>query len=316
MIPERITTMKEYWKERLSEWSKPPTAMEEKKGSAAAAMINDALRASPQLVSKNFKVYPTGSYRNNTNVRLNSDIDIAVVLMDSFYPALPQSLTREKLGIKDAIYCLTEFRKDVGDALERKFGSVAVDAGNITFNVRESSRRLDADVTPFLLHRQYTGELSQNRDWVFIEGVETRSRRDPSVRVINWHEQHYVNGVARNEETKHRFKRITRILKRLRNEIAADTEEIRSGIAKTPSFLIECLVYNAPDFCFNRSVDGYYEDVLQTLSYLAMLTSNDAVCRDLVEVSRLKPLFSPEQAWSREDARRFVTAAYLYLTKG
>jgi hypothetical protein len=305
--------MIQQWHERFSEWSKPPTEFEEKKGSTAAEMINDALRAYPPLSSHRFTVYPTGSYRNNTNVRLGSDIDIAVVLSESFFPVIPSGLDRNALELSDATYTLDDFRDDVGKALALKFGSSAVTPGDITFNVRESSRRQDADVTPFLQHRCYTGSRRSDGSWDFHEGAETRPRKDSSRRIVNWHEQHYVQGVQRNIETSRRFKRITRILKRLRDHMLIESAGQESSSVGTPSFLIECLVYNVPDSCFNRNQAGYYDDVYATLSHLWVFTLNDQTCEGFVEVSRMKRLFSPGQAWTRVDAHNFIKRAYLRL---
>ena len=71
---------------------------------------------------------------------------------------------------------------------------------------------------------------------------------DSGSRIINWPEQTYNNGVERNTATGRKYKRVIRILKRLRDRMQDD------GIAiakKTPSFLIECLVWNADvDFGF------------------------------------------------------------------
>src|SRR5438309_11871699 len=88
-----------------------------------------------------------------------------------------------------------------------------------------------------------------------------RPRSDPNKRIINWHKQHYGSGIRRNEETKHRFKRVTRILKRLRNEMREQGDSIQRAAADAPpSFLLECLVYSAPDECFTND-ETYYDDV-------------------------------------------------------
>lgn len=304
------------WHERFKSWSKPPTEAEEAKGSRAAEMIKDALRSYPPLQLRNFAVYPTGSYRNNTNVRLDSDIDVAVVLQDACYNELPSdgSLTREMLGMSTAQYGLSQFRDDVGAALVRKFGTSGITPGDKTFNVHESSRRLDADVTPFLLHRRYTGRKNSDGTWPYLEGAETRSRKNPSQSIINWHQQHYDEGVNRNNATKRRFKRITRILKRLRNEMKdSQVGQFSAAANPIPSFLIECLVFNAPDSCFNREEGSYYEDVKATIVHLWGDTKEDLNCKQYLEVSRLKWLFYPDQPWSRSAAHNFLLHAWTYV---
>jgi hypothetical protein len=304
------------WHELFKLWSKPPTEGEEAKGSKAADMIRDALRSYPALQAPNFNVCPTGSYRNNTNVRLGSDIDVAVVLRDAVYNVFPPdgSVTREMLGLSDAQYGLVEFREDVRAALIQKFGSSGMTPGDKTFNVHESTRRLDADVTPFLLHRRYTGRRNLDGSWHYFEGAETRSRKNPGVSIINWHQQHYDEGVKRNDVTKRRFKRITRILKRLRADMRDNGDRVSSAAAEPiPSFLIECLVFNASDGCFNREEGSYYEDVKETIRSLYHATRDDAVCKDYVEVSKLKYLFRATQPWSREGANEFLLKAWHHV---
>jgi hypothetical protein len=304
------------WHELFKTWSKPPTEGEEAKGSKAAEMISDALRSYPALQKRNFGVYSTGSYRNNTNVRLDSDIDVAVVLRDAVYNVFPSdgTVTREMLGLSDAQYGLTEFREDVSAALVGKFGFSGMTPGDKTFNVHESDRRLDADVTPFLLHREYTGRKNPDGSWHYYEGAETRSRKNLSQRIVNWHQQHYDEGVARNEITKRRFKRITRILKRLRNDMReSPVSQISAAAEPIPSFLIECLVFNAADTSFNLQEGSYYQDIRATLLDLWSGTREEAPCNKYVEVSRMKSLFRSEQAWSRVAAHEFLLRAWQHV---
>jgi len=304
------------WHELFKSWSKPPTETEEAKGRTAADMIKDALRSDPALQQRNFDVCPTGSYRNNTNVRLGSDIDVAVILRDAVYFEFPSdgSLTREKLRVSDVTYGLSNFREDVGAALLRKFGSGGVTPGDKTFNVHESSRRLDADVTPFLLHRRYTGRKNADGSWHYFKGAETRPRKDASQRIINWHQQHYDEGVKRNEVTNRRFKRVTRILKRLRNDMMENGRmDIAAAAKPIPSFLIECLVFNAPDTCFNLEEGTYHSDVRQTIKRLWNATKDDASCKEYREVSRLKWLFHPSQPWSRAEVHEFLLQSWRHV---
>lgn len=304
------------WHEEFKSWAKPPTEIEEKKGSLAADMIRDALQSYPPLQNRQFSVYATGSYRNNTNVQLDSDIDVAIVLHDAVFHELPDNNvpSRQTLGLQPAQYGFDTFRQDVGVALERKVGPTGITPADKTFNVHESRRRLDADVTPFLLHRLYTGGKNLDGTWHYYEGVETRSRKDPGKRIINWHEQHYDEGVRRNEETGRRFKRITRILKRLRGEMREQgSASIAAAADPIPSFLIECLVFNAPDSCFNCTEGSYYEDVRATIAFLWNGSETDELCKDYVEVSRMKSLFSPAQPWSRDAVHEFLLGAWRHV---
>lgn len=304
------------WRELFKSWAKPPSETEEKKGANAARMINDALRGDEALRVRSFDVYATGSYRNNTNVRLGSDIDIAIVLTDAVFSEYPVSgpPTRELLGFTPAKYGLAEFREDVGRSLKAKFGEHGVTPTDKTFNIHENTYRLDADATVFCEHRRYTGRTNDDKSWHYYKGVETRPRDDSSKRIINWHQQHYDQGVARNAATRRRFKRITRILKRLRDDMSSSkVQAVAAAANPMASFLIECLVFNAPDACFNREEGSYYEDTKSVIQNLYAATDNDKSCAELVEVSHLKYLFRSTQPWTRASAHEFLLRAWQHV---
>jgi hypothetical protein len=264
-------------------------------------------------------VYASGSYRNNTNIRLGSDIDVAIVLTSAMYCEYPASglPSRELLGMSTATYGLVSFRDDVGLALKAKFGSAGVTAGDKTFNVHENSYRLDADATVFCGHRRYTGKTNADGSWHYYEGVETRSRSNPDKSIVNWHQAHYDEGVARNTQTKRRFKRITRIIKRLRDDMIVYGVPGAVLAAKPmASFLIECLVFNATDDCFNREEGSYYEDTKAVIKWLYAATSDDVACKELLEVSRFKYLFRSTQPWSRVGAHEFLRCAWQHVGFG
>ncbi len=304
------------WHETFKSWAKPPTETEEEKGSLAANTIRAAVRESPALASRNFEVYATGSYRNNTNVELASDIDVAIVLTEAVYYELPPtgSPTRAELGFKDATYGLDHFRNDVAKALLAKFGARGVSAGEKAFNVHETSTRLDADAAVFLEYRRYTGEKNPDGTWAYLSGAELRTRGNATARIINWHRQHAAEGIARNDATKRRFKRITRIFKRLRDDMREHgTAEAKAAALPIPSFLLECLVFNALDTCFNRVDGSYFEDVKATMVAQWNATKEDSGCASFVEVSRLKPLFATGQPWRRDAVHDFLLRAWQHV---
>lgn len=304
------------WHESFKSWAKPPTETEEAKGSLAATTISAAVRESPALANRKFEVYATGSYRNNTNVKLASDIDVAIVLTEAVYYQLPPtgSPTLAEIGLTDVTYGLVEFRNDVAKALEAKFGVKGVTAGEKAFNVHETSTRLDADAAVFLEYRRYTGAKNPDGTWVYLPGAEMRPSGNPTLRVINWHRQHYAEGIARNDATKRRFKRITRILKRLRDDMRENgTTEVKAAALPIPSFLLECLVFNAPDTCFNLVEGSYFEDVKAIVVAQYDATKDDSSCASFVEVSRLKPLFANGQPWRRAAVHAFLLQAWKHV---
>jgi hypothetical protein len=302
------------WHEKFKQWSKPPTDTEEAKASTAAEMINKAVRDAKILENRNFKVYPTGSYRNNTNIKLGSDVDIALVLTDAFFYQLPAGRSPAEFGLTgQADYGFTEFRNDVGRALKKQFGD-DVKPGTKTFDIAATSSRLPADATPFLLHRTYTGKRKLDGTWEYHEGVELRPTDDPTKRIINWHDQHYASGVERNRITGRRFKRIARIIKQLREDMRTGGKaEAKAAAAPAASFLIECLVFNAPDSCFNLQEGTYYDDVKAVILDGYKKTEGDTSAATMLEVNERKLLFGAHQGWTREQARDFLARAWHHV---
>lgn len=304
------------WDAVFATWSKPPSDTEDEKANRAERMITDAVRSSPALAERNFDVYASGSYRNNTNVRLDSDVDVAVVFRDAVYCRYPANglPNRQLLGYTDAKFTYAQTRDDVGRALVEKFGHFGVTEGDKAFDVHANTVRLDADVGVFLEHRRFTGRQTPEGSWLYDRGVEMRSREKPDASIINWHQQHYEQGVARNDATKRRFKRVTRILKRLRNEMVEGLDFDRADAARPmASFLIECIVFNAPDSCFNLSEDSFYPDVRAVISAMWNATKDDASADKLVEVSRMKTLFRDGQSWTRDQVHRFLLHAWKHV---
>ena len=299
------------WKALFTSWSKPASDTEEAKAARAARMIRQAIHEHEPLKAKETSVYATGSYRNNTNTRLESDIDIAVVLHDAFFSEYPSDKPPQASDLRHhkASYGLSNFRTDVGQALSRKFGADGVTSGTKAFDVHESSARLDADVAVFVEHRRYTGKKNGDGTWHYLEGVEMRGSENR--KIINWHEQHYEEGVAKNDRTGRRYKRVARILKRLRDDMQETGRTEARTAADVPSFLLECLAYNASDDCYPN--DQLYDDVQAVVAELWNKTKPETKDLVLVEVSGLKWLFGKTQPWSKATAHEFLIRAWQHV---
>lgn len=300
------------WHERFSRMARPASETEESKAERAGRMVREALRSSSALQLRDFDVVAFGSYRNNTNVRAGSDVDLAAVLRSAHWYDLPPggALSREMLGLTDASYGLDAFRADVQRALHEQFGAADVAPGRIALTVDEGAARLVADVTPYLLHRRYTGNSATGHGWEYLEGIETRPTDAPSRRLIQWPEQHYKNGVEKNAGTNRRYKRVVRILKCLRDELRQSSlSAVRVVANATPSCFIEHAVFNVPDHLFNQNDGSYYDDVRSTLRSLWNAARDPSHAGSLKEVSMLHSLFRPTEPWSPqllEDFTRLV----------
>jgi hypothetical protein len=301
------------WGDRFKRWSKPFSDSEETMADNAANVIRSAVDNHDGLSARDIEVYPTGSYHNNTNVRGESDIDVAVVCHNSIFFDLPTGENAAKFGITTpAAYSFETFRQDVHDALEAQFGT-GMTPGDKAFNVHENTYRLEADVTPFFEYRRYSGEVTTEGNWATTKGVKSIGVSGGTF--INYHIDHYDEGVKRNKATARRFKRITRIIKNVKFDMIENGSAAAKAIAKEmPSFLIECLVFNAPDNCFNQGSDGYVEDVRCVIADLWERTKPAGDARErMVEVNYRKWLFRSGQSWKVETVHEFLLEAWRHL---
>lgn len=294
------------WESTFRLWSKPSSDTEEEKCKNAERGIKAAIDESPELSKRNIVVFPQGSYRNNTNVRQDSDVDICILCKDVFFYDLPSdgSVTKATATITDAQYEYSAFKNEVETALVRKFGRNMVKRGNKAFDIHENTYRVDSDAVACFQYREYY------RDYVgqirHREGTELHP--DDGGRVINFPDQHYENGVSKNNSTSGRFKFMARVIKRLRNEM----EEANIPEAKPiPSFLIECLVFNTPDNYFGNA--EYVADVRNVIAHTYLATDSRDKCKDWLEVNKIKFLFHITQPWTVEQAHAFLSAAWRYV---
>jgi hypothetical protein len=138
--------------------------------------------------------------------------------------------------------------------------------------------------------------------------VGTSFLPDAGHRVINWPEQNYANGVAKNERTGRQFKAMVRILKRLRGEMDDAGYQSAKSVS---SYLVECLVWNVPDAGFGHS--ALRADLRYVLAHLFNETRVEESCKEWGEVNELKYLFRPSQPWTRQAANKFLDEAWKFV---
>jgi hypothetical protein len=294
------------WEATFRDWKKPSSDTEAAKMENAERMIRDAIRGCPILAQRTIEIFAQGSYRNNTNVRQDSDVDICVRCMDYSFDDFTHAggVQPVDIGRYASSYTYAQFKSEVGTALVKKFGEKGVTRGSKAYDVHANSYRIDADVVAVLEHRMYFKDWRGQLD--YQSGAEFHP--DTGGQIINWPNQHYQSGVAKNQATGSRFKYITRCIKRLRY-LMAD-----KGIAAAkpiPSYLVECLVWNAPDKSFGH--DEYVSDVRDVLAHAYNNTRQHDLCDKWMEVNGIKFLFHWSQPWTRQQAFDFVSAAWDYV---
>jgi hypothetical protein len=148
-----MTINRDEWDAQFLRWSRPASDTEDQKRDRTENAIREALQESPALASIEYRVFAKGSYKNSTNVRLDSDVDVAAECREFMYtdltgPAVEWS--KESLGITPytGTYTPEQFRHDVENALIDRFGKSVDVSGNKALQVREGSTSLAADVVP------------------------------------------------------------------------------------------------------------------------------------------------------------------------
>src|SRR6478672_597240 len=298
--------------EQLSKWTQPAFGNEDARRENTEKVSGDSIRGNDFLAKLSIDVYAKGSYKNNTNVRRDSDVDIAVEYTDILMFNYAQGVTQDEVwrarGIdrysgplqgNDGSFGIDQFKDAIEEALVSAFGRSAVSRSNKVFTVRESSRSLAADVVPCVTHDHQWSPTS------YARGIQLLADKPPRRSVINYPMQHYRNGIEKNTDTSKRFKRIVRILKNLENKMVVD------GVcSEVPSYLIESLVFNCPTNCFSGS---WAQQVRAVLVHIWEDTK-EAECEDRwFEVNNIKFLFHVTQKWTRADARSFVHEAWQYV---
>lgn len=240
----------------------------------------------------NYEVYLQGSYKNDTNIRGDSDVDVVVQLNSAFLSNLTEEQKRW-FGFTTAKYGWDEFRQDVLNALRKYYVSTKVIEGRKSLKVQ--TPYLPADVVVCIQYRKYPPSPRSVDD--YAEGmtfyVPTENRW-----VINYPKLHYDNGVKKNDAADGWYKLTVRIFKNARNYLV-DRGVIPSDLA--PSYFLECLLYNVPNQMFGRSFQDTFCNVVKWLS--------QANLRDFWCQNEQVRLFgdSPEQ-WSEHKARQLISA--------
>jgi hypothetical protein len=292
----------------LSTWAAGPSAAEDTKCSNAETAIRRAVTKNTSLTSDSVRVFTQGSYASKTNVRLDSDVDVCACRYGQFYYELPSGgvATPAAYGIVPATIAFGEYKGRVGTALVNELGQESVTRGNKAFDVHANTYRVDADVVPAFEHRRYTG-FDAGGNPLYHSGIKIVA--DTGHVIINWPQQTHDNGIAKNNRTSRMYKRVIRILKRIRNDMQAKSIQDAQNVA---SFLIECLVWNTPDTYLSEST---YKAALRNVvvhTYNATL-SQDA-CNEWGEVNELMYLFREgAKPWTRQQANSFLGAVWRHV---
>ena len=237
-----------------------------------------------------YEFYLQGSYRNDTNLTGDSDVDVVLELTSSFRheeSSLSQ-YERDMLteSFQPATHTWDDFRRETLKALENGFGREFVAQGNKSIKLKEDRPRLAADVVACMQHRKYVSRSS------YVSGITFYALRDKRW-IVNYPNEHYKNGAAKSRRTWDRYKRTVRMFKSARNHMES---ERRISPELAPSYFVECLLYNAPDSAFHP---GFQETYRSVIIWMLQAKFDELICQNGQQL-----LFgtSPDQ-WSLTSAR-------------
>ncbi|WP_405819586.1 hypothetical protein OG241_30085 [Streptomyces sp. NBC_01390] len=296
--------------EKLARYRAPSSDTEQDKQQRAERMVRNAVNSWSGFNDIGIKLLPKGSYKNNTNVRADSDVDIAVVHEGFYYYDDSALYDHDKIhgSVSMKHFDGPSFRRELERAMRDAYGSDCDTSGSTAIEISENGGRVKADVVPSFHYRHYHYDLLGKV--TYREG--TKTWRTNGEWVINYPEQQYANGVAKNNRTGTRYKQMVRILKRVENDLAASGQ-----IEELPSYFMECLVYCTPDGRFNHEGrTPLTDDITAALAYIWNETKAGGSAKDWHEPNGIKPLFGPGQKWSIEKANKLALKAWHNLGLG
>ncbi len=291
------------WENIFNSWSHSPSKTEQERCERVIRAIRNAIDLSPKLKARQILVFPQGSSYNR--------VEIGVMLHEPLLPQYQVGKSNTDFGNVDFECKFNQLKDELEEALASYFGRSVVTRGNKAFEIKATASHVAVDVVLLFEFRHYLDNGGSLARVALIP--------DDTVRLIeNFTEfllsswpttpRHYENGVSKNTATNRRFKGMARILKKLCNEMG-DAGNVAAQAV--PSYLLECLVWNAPNTCFNYHT---WEDRVQSvMQFLWCNTMEHSLCSEWCEVDTIKYLFHGSQPWTRQQAHDFIDVAWLYV---
>ena len=288
---------------QVDQWGQPPDERSEEKCQRTAERIK-------QVISGHFgssvELYLQGSYRNRTNVKTDSDVDIVAEHTGYFFHDIsalsPDDQARYNQSRTPASYKFEQFKIDMHNLLIREFGSTLVQRKNKCIYIAKDAYRVNADVVPCYSFKRFCTYKD-----VEAEGMALLS--DDGKLVNNFPKQHYENGAQKNIRTNGKYKSVIRALKVARNQLC-DAGQISDDAM--PSFLLECLIWNVSDS--QLSQPSVYESAREAIKQIWNDMQNNSSISNYAEVSDLRWLLRGAEATQNiEKAKNFMGVVWNYI---
>ncbi len=246
--------------------------------------IRKAMDEHKGLSQFNFEVFLQGSYKNDTNLGGDSDVDVVMRLASKLKPrmAVPTGKQLKKdVSHKVAHQRWKSFHDEALKAMRAAYGKDA-SSGRKTIKVAKGKIQADADLVVTLSYREGIAfYLSDEGRWV-----------------VSYPQQHHQRGSKKEKTTGGRFKRAVRMFKAARNRLIEKKVLTKDD---APSYFIECLLYNVPDRLFKPKLAPTFTGII---GWLKTAELDGFQCQN-----RKVALCGPgKEQWSVKKTRAFVRA--------
>ena len=267
------------------------------------ASVQACLNADVSKISSlDYEIFLQGSYKNDTNIYADSDVDVVVQLKTTWNRDISQLSSDETqrylATYPNATYLWEHFYRDVLATLSAYYKEPVSTSGKVP--KIKTMGGYTADIVIATDYRRYTN-FQSDRINKYVEGTKFIVPNGGNREVINYPKIHYENGVSKNgaSSTNGWYKPTVRMFKNIRNKMI-DDGKITSKLA--PSYFLECLIYNVPDSCFSSDAVKTFCDVINHL-HAAVLTKY--VCQN----HQLYLFGSAQEQWNEADAKSFISQA-------
>ena len=246
--------------------------------------IREALAAYTWPQEVTYDVFLQGSYKNDTNLSGDSDVDVVIQLASRLRPrvaALQGPELLEDASHKVALERWQSFRRHASAAMRARFGD-SVTSGRKSLKLAKGKLPASADLVVTLRFEEGLAfYLPDRRHWV-----------------VSYPQTHHQRGVQKEKATNNRFKRTIRMFK------AARTQLIRKKLIDdrlAPSYFIECMLYNVPDRLFRETLSKTYED---SVAWLKTADLKGFLCQN----GKVRMFGERSEQWTLDAARALVDA--------
>lgn len=208
-----MTLLTEISEDQLKRWATAPSETEETKCQNAVKKIKEVIE---NKFNSQISLFLQGSYKNRTNVRKDSDVDVVVRHENIFFPDI-SGLSESDKAIYNSIrvrsdYTFKQFKDDVQLTLENSFGKTEIQRKDKCIRINQNTYRVNADVVPCYKYKKFITPYRAS-----IEGIQLFT--DKGIKVVSFPERHFDNGQNKNVQTRRMFKSAVRILKIIKNEL-------------------------------------------------------------------------------------------------